>query len=315
MAVFHYVADVLKDVPLFDCESSAVATAPDETTGANTEHGSVYNDFDHSPLDLLHRDQSIFCFSQTTNMGREGVQGTEEEMTKPIDVTYVAKGTRDIRISCESTFFDNSSLECDEAYREKVYKLLTNWDDSWEDLEISVLAEESFRRRLHLQCNNPDSVYDAWLLKNGFERDWFDYQTFNIEYPDAESHVLQREETTGEREEAEPLEMNSHKANDDESFEAIKSYQPLQESVDNCTHAEGVGLLQDETRREKKKKRKTKKKKRKGDSKDINEEAQANKVETEMKLKKKRRRVSSSEGEQQSFEKANIVSSTPVKKK
>ena len=310
MAVFHYVADVLKDVPLFDCESSAVATAPDETTGAITEHGSVYNDFDHSPLDLLHRDQSIFCFSQTTNMGREGVQDTEDQVTKPIDVTYVARGTRDIRISLESTFFDNSSLECDEAYWEKVYKLLTNWDDSWEDLEISVLAEESFRRRLHLQCNNPDSVYDAWLIKNGFERDWFDYQTFNLEYPDAESHVLQHEKTMGEREESEPLEMNNHEASDDNSLEAIKSYQPLQENVDNCTQAEGEELLQDETR-EKKKKRKSKKKKRKGDSKDITEEAQANKVETKM---KKRRRVSSSEGEQKSFGKANIVSSTPVKK-
>ena len=114
----------------------------------------------------------------------------------------------------------------------------------------------------------------------------------------------------GEREESEPLEMNNHEASDDNSLEAIKSYQPLQENVDNCTQAEGEELLQDETR-EKKKKRKSKKKKRKGDSKDITEEAQANKVETKM---KKRRRVSSSEGEQQSFGKANIVSSTPVKK-
>ena len=102
--------------------------------------------------------------------------------------------------------------------------------------------------------------------------------------------------------------MNNWEASDDNSLEAIKSYQSLQENVNSCTQAEGEKLLQDRTREKKKKKRK-------GDSKDITEEAQANKVETKMKLKKKRRRVSSSEGEQQSFEKANIVSSTPVKKK
>ena len=94
-------------------------------------------------------------------MGREEDQRTEDQVGEPIDVTYIAKGARDIKISCESTLFDNFSLECDVAYRSKVYKLLTNWDGSWEDMEISVLAEESFRRRLHLQCNNPDSVYDA----------------------------------------------------------------------------------------------------------------------------------------------------------
>ena len=89
MEVFHYVADVLKDTPLFDTESSASATAPDIT--ATQAGGSIYNDFDHSPLDLLHRDQSIFCFSQTSNVGRvEEPEDIDEE--PPLDVTYNAKG-------------------------------------------------------------------------------------------------------------------------------------------------------------------------------------------------------------------------------
>lgn len=289
MAVFHYVASVLENVPLFDTESSAAAAAPN-TTNAVSEEGSIYNDFDHSPLDLLHRDQSIFCFSQTTNVVQVEDKINEEEQETLADVTYVAKGARDIRISCESPYYDNSSDTCDVAYREKVYSLLTNREMCWEELEISIIAEESFKRRLHRNCELPDTVYDTWLLKMGYARDWFDYHNFHIEYPDADSHITEQvaDEATSCQEPSQEETMNSREEKSDRDLEALPSFQPTKQVPSELTR---VG----------KKKKKRKKKKKKTDAEQIGVE------------KIKRRRMESSSEDGTIFEPCKIVSSTPVK--
>ena len=59
MDVFHYVADILKDVDLFDSDHRANMT----------NEGSIYNDYDRCPLALLHSNSdNLFCYSQTSNI-------------------------------------------------------------------------------------------------------------------------------------------------------------------------------------------------------------------------------------------------------
>ena len=63
MQVFNYVANALKDVPLFDSDTDDAIPAEDS--------GAVYNDFDYSPMELLQTNGNDFCFSQTTNLQKE----------------------------------------------------------------------------------------------------------------------------------------------------------------------------------------------------------------------------------------------------
>ena len=103
MQVFHYLANLLKDVPLFDSNHVVDETA---------ESGAIYNDFDFSPMELLHADaENSLCYSQTTNSmvqntsmctilseekeGNEADQKTTESIREAVDYAVMAADKTD----------------------------------------------------------------------------------------------------------------------------------------------------------------------------------------------------------------------------
>ncbi|XP_066931772.1 uncharacterized protein [Clytia hemisphaerica] len=62
MEVFHYLADYLRDEPIFDAPSHLQPNA--------VQTGAIYNDFDFNPMSLMYRDEmDRFCLSQPPSAG------------------------------------------------------------------------------------------------------------------------------------------------------------------------------------------------------------------------------------------------------
>ena len=175
MSVFHYVADQLKEVALFDSE-----------TTDTIDTGAIFNDFDATPSDLLENDSSeLFCFSQTTNVVNE--EETSNSIIEAVDHAVMhedfAVGVHANQLRWDTPLFDNESAVTDNTYLEKVYKLLTDKEHGLDDLTISKEAIKMFERRMRTNWEGTDSVYDAWLLRRGFQRTTFDYHEFDVLYP------------------------------------------------------------------------------------------------------------------------------------
>ena len=67
-----------------------------------------------------------------------------------------------------------------------------------------------FARRHRTDWDQPDTVYDAWLLRRGLEQSWFDNHTFfDIMYPELKEGEL----------------GSPSDGSDDEGLEAIPCYQ------------------------------------------------------------------------------------------
>ena len=184
MQVFHYLANVLKDVPLFDSK---------DTRPVDVEEGAVYNDFDHCPMELLRGDQNTFSYSQMPH--REGDAAgpstaadvsVQEATDHAVMEADRVEGVHYDHLTWETDLFDNYSDVCNWAYCTKVFKLVTNEDGCWDQLKITDLAKLMFERRLRTNWDMPDTVYDAWILRNGLERSWFDnHLFFDIMYSDS----------------------------------------------------------------------------------------------------------------------------------
>ena len=207
MEVFHYVANVLKDVPLFDNDNDG---------GTTTSGGAIYNDFDHCPSALMAVDEDSFSFSQTGKIDASEKIPSALSMQEATDHAVMAAdkdvGIHYQHVTFDSAFFDNFSDSCDESYCQKVHKLVTNYQGCWDALSITSETENMFRRRLRTQWDMPDTVYDAWLIKSGFERSWFDtHLFFNHLYPDLEDGLNER--LSG--------------LDDEEDLLSIPSYQPV----------------------------------------------------------------------------------------
>ena len=178
MEVFHYLAEELKGQPIFD-----------NVTEKDSEHGAVYNDFDGSPLKLLlsHEECAEFSLSQPHNKNTSPVKNPEA-IEKALDSVVMeadkSEGLLYEHLVWESSLFDNYSEECDVAYMEKVYKLVTNSEGCWSEITISPQAEKMFERRARTGWSSPDSVFDTWILLRGWERPWFDNHQFEQNYPD-----------------------------------------------------------------------------------------------------------------------------------
>ena len=202
MEVFHYVANALKNVPLFDSDTEAIRR--DQSGG-----GAIYNDFDHCPMELLQaNDENMFCFSQTSNI-ETSEKTSEMSIQEAVDHAVMAEdeavGVQYEHLAWESAYFDNFSDSCDQPYCEKVHKLVTNFEGCWDALNVTTATETMFERRLRTKWDMPDTVYDAWLIKCGFERPWFDTHLFFDKLCDdletLPSYQPQNENTTKEGDE------------------------------------------------------------------------------------------------------------------
>ena len=183
MEIFHYVAEQIKDCPIFDND-----------VPRSCKSGAVYNDFDNSTLDLLQsHGEDVFSYSQVAP-SNESVC-TNDVLQEPVDKAILAEdevvGVFYDDLQWESPLFDNYSIVCNKEYCKKVFELATNCSGVWDEIEISDNAKQMFQRRFRNDWEGPDSVYDAWLLQNGMERPWFDRHLFDMEFPDFDIEFTQ----------------------------------------------------------------------------------------------------------------------------
>ena len=173
MDVFHYVAEELKDVEIFTNSSS---------TGQQLTCGSIYNDTDHDPLNLLHgEEQSTFCYSQITETSSD--INTAAILQEGMEYA-IAEADSAEHMTFHTDHFETEAAADDELYLEKVYLIASGDTDTWESLVISEQAKKVFGYRLKHGWSKADSVYDAWLLLRKQRRSWFRYDLFFEKYPE-----------------------------------------------------------------------------------------------------------------------------------
>ena len=102
-----------------------------------------------------------------------------------------AEGVHYNYLQWETALFDNFSDINSAAYLEKVHQLSTN-DKVWHDLDFTKQTIRMFERRLRIQWEDSDTVYDAWVLRKGYTRPFFDYNTFHVRYPDFADKMSQK---------------------------------------------------------------------------------------------------------------------------
>lgn len=171
MDIFHWVANELKDEPLF----SSAAMDPKERIGA------VYNDFDNEiPFQSDDEAQLEFSFTQpeSPTVYKSAAIGQEDVDTAILSENAV--------INFDIEEFDCYSEYPDRNYREKVYKLLKFHT---RDLKIDEEIDDIYRKRKDSNWQGADTVYDMWLLGQRGTRDWFPIEVFEAEYPDYEEIV------------------------------------------------------------------------------------------------------------------------------
>jgi len=146
MSVFHYVADQLKDVELFDSQ-----------TPNSIDTGAIFNEFDACPSDLLEEDIcEQFCFSQTSNTATDEQDGAITSVRDAVDhaimVEDAAVGVYGEHLTWETPLFDNETDMKEMSYMEKVYTLATDSNIGFDDLTISKEAVNMFERRIRTNC-------------------------------------------------------------------------------------------------------------------------------------------------------------------
>ena len=110
MEIFHYVADQLKDTPLFESDMPELSEENDRT-------GAVYNDFDtetpfpDTPISTLEP-------SQECNEDNERPVLTRGEVDSAL--LYADENENAFNIHIDSENFDTTSVTADKNYHEKV---------------------------------------------------------------------------------------------------------------------------------------------------------------------------------------------------
>ena len=197
MMVFHFLAHELRDEPIFDTPNVAPAAG----------NGAIYNDFDFNPTSLMHNDNvEFFSFSQPHPSAAAAVvqdSGNEvSALTEALDHAIMEadrhEGILYEDLQWETPLFDNSSENCDVEYVQKVVELASNNQGCWDKLQISEKAVTMFKRRARLSWEGPDTVYDAWLIRKGYERPWFDYHLMNCSFPSFDPDAEQEPPTQPE---------------------------------------------------------------------------------------------------------------------
>lgn len=179
MQVFHYLAHELRDEAIFDNALEDIL-----------DTGAIYNDFDATPIDALLsvEETASFSLSQpsaiSSPIAEHRVQSIQVALDNAVMEEDRSVGVLYEHLCFESEYFDNESEECNEEYCTKVHVLAKNENGEWDSLNVSTEAISMFQRRQRTNWSAPDTVYDAWLLRNGFERAWFNTHLFNVLFPE-----------------------------------------------------------------------------------------------------------------------------------
>ncbi|XP_066930600.1 uncharacterized protein [Clytia hemisphaerica] len=191
MMVFHFLAHELRNEPIFDTPNVAPAAG----------NGAIYNDFDFDPMSLMYDDQvELFSFSQPAAPAAVQDSGNEVSgLTQALDHAVLEadrhEGIHYEDLQWETPLFDNASEHCDDVYVQKVVTLASNKDGAWDELALTDNAKNMFRRRLRAKWEGADSVYDAWLIRKGCQRPWFDYHLLDTQYPEFDADLEQEPPT------------------------------------------------------------------------------------------------------------------------
>lgn len=170
MQVFHWCAHQLKDLPLF------------EEKAIRPKH-VLYNDFDFDPLSLTF--EGGFTSNLSYNECVSDIDLSDEELV-PVEAIEHAVVSADQTdgILAEDTTFDHPSFDiggvADKEYMAKVKNLL---EHELDDLPLTARAVAAFEMRQRFNYTTGDTVYDAWLIRNGAERPFLKRETLFGEYP------------------------------------------------------------------------------------------------------------------------------------
>lgn len=190
MEIFHFVALMLKDMPLFEHDS--------QTTSKRLDYGAIYNDYDCNPTEMLKEKDSGFSYVQIPNVTvstpiasivpQQAIDYAVLEADKHESILYE-------HCTFDSDLFDCESSKADIPYMSKVFEILTS---QWTEFRMTNKTLEVFQMRLRNDWQGPDTVYDAWLLTNKYERSWFSYKDFVKRYPGWEAYrkrILEQSDT------------------------------------------------------------------------------------------------------------------------
>lgn len=185
MEVFHYVSDQVKDLPLFEATSNL----------CHQNDGAIYNDFDNPAPFGDHIDHTLSFSSQNMDLlpaSESSVRKADNSLVTTTEVEHaIMESDRMEGNWNEDLIFNTDSFiyggEIDKEYMLNVYTLLTT-EKSVLD-ELSERAVEIFNIRKRNNWAVGDTVYDAWLLRSGYERPHFDKQQFALEHPDLDLPV------------------------------------------------------------------------------------------------------------------------------
>ena len=172
MEIFHYVSDVLRHTPLFDCMKG----------DSETNTGAIYNDFDFDPSLLLLEHDFNFQYSQTTNAQpiSLGTRPTvpEHAINYAIIQADDHTGACYAALSFDHDLYDIVNEVSSDIYMETVYKILSG---GWREI-APMISEEALRiyeRRKSLNWEGKDSFYDMWLFATHCIRPSFPIRDFS----------------------------------------------------------------------------------------------------------------------------------------
>ena len=95
MLVFHYVANALKDLPIFDTNIEDDSDVSDDENGLDTNgsgSGAIYNDFDNDPQSTIFlENEDEFCYSQTSNLRNKRTNTSQASVQEAVDHAVMAE--------------------------------------------------------------------------------------------------------------------------------------------------------------------------------------------------------------------------------
>jgi hypothetical protein len=175
MDIFHYVANELANTPLF--ESPLL-----ELEGEN--RGAVFNDFEYITADFEEKATS----SQYSGPSNADIFPSQDVCTfvpQPlVDHAILEADSRDGGIYCQSIidsfYFDIETIITEASYLQKVFQVTTQ---EFDNVNINKETVEIYKARRRNNYEQPDTFYDAWLLRQETPRDAFPLEDFKRLFP------------------------------------------------------------------------------------------------------------------------------------
>lgn len=185
MPIFHYLAEELKDEPLFSDEEDCTIDETDEFG-----EGAIYNEFSSE------KTKDLLTTKQISEMELHPSQNQSESLESSQYDPY----------ACFTREDEGEALRIAETIDPELYKInhrlqITTGSTKNADYIKAVMLLVTCRLRI-LSLNfyqelamtklhedgydQPNSAYDAWLLVNGFRREQFDVQEMLKIYPGVE---------------------------------------------------------------------------------------------------------------------------------